>query len=128
MQRMFGDEVRIGITVIVNGAVMTGTLAPMHEYLEALSEQFATGLSPTIAQAEGRRVFRDAFGVDEAKRAHEQAKDAGAPLRTFRYLHLVNARVMSGTSLVPTGDRGVPVRIRVDHISAWSLGALQDAS
>ncbi len=117
---------RVGLTVMVEGTVVSGTLVGTVEYCRALADQFAAAEGGTEMDEE----FADAFHelVDNAQGvAHGDRRypaDAASFERATRFLHLAEARYVSGPAFLPPGRHGVLWRCRVEDVRAWSLGDL----
>ena len=86
----------VGVTATVGGVSLTGELISMTEYIELM------GFNP-----ESARVFLESYD------------SAGVP----RFFHMKNARLISGTILVPT-NMGMLWRGRISDVSGFSMGAL----
>ncbi|GAB6899468.1 gas vesicle accessory protein GvpU [Kineosporia succinea] len=110
----------LGITVAVDGALVSGVLVGQDEWLRLLGQTLDGGES--IAQSLRRYLN---------KNLHEAVTEVIEPLNDdpepeeYEYLHLKGARYVSGESFVPTPPSG-PVlwRGRIEHISGWSWGTL----
>ncbi|GLY13486.1 hypothetical protein Kisp01_05020 [Kineosporia sp. NBRC 101677] len=110
----------LGITVSVDGALVTGVLVGQDEWLRLLGQTLDGGESIATSL---RRYLDKGF--------HEAVTEVIEPLREdpqpeeYEYLHLRNARYVMGESFVPTPPtEPVLWRGRIDHISGWSWGTV----
>jgi hypothetical protein len=98
-----------GITLIVGGGVITGNLIS--------SKTFFNGFADTFSQAwpggpsEDVRGSFAQWGQPETASIHEN------------FIHLKDARYVSGKDIVPTTGSGMLWRGSIDSISGFSLGA-----
>lgn len=110
----------VGITVAVDGALVTGVLVGQDEWLRLLGLTLDGGES--IAMSLRRYLNK---GLHEAvTEVIEPLNDDPRP-EEYEYLHLKNARYVMGDAFVPTPSTD-PVlwRARIEQISGWSWGAL----
>lgn len=116
----------VGLTVSVNGSVVSGRLVGAVEYFRALADEFmgsegSTGMDELFAES-----FRNV--VDDAHRSVQDAltglMDGTDAERTVEFLHLTDARYVSGSAFLPHGRHGVLWRCRVSDVSGWSMGDL----
>ena len=116
----------VGLTVSVNGSVVRGRLVGAVEYFRALADEFTgsaggTGMDEVFAES-FRNVVDDAHrGVQDAMTGLVDGTDAE---RTVEFLHLTDARYVSGSAFLPHGRHGVLWRCRVSDVSGWSMGDL----
>ncbi|HEY0780618.1 MAG TPA: hypothetical protein VGD56_21860 [Gemmatirosa sp.] len=119
-------DVRVGLTVSVGGVLVTGSLIGTVSYCRAVADQFATaaggtGMDETFAEA-FRGYVDDAYGI-----AHRDLVDPADGVTTEQcvdFVHLEDARYMTGTGLLPITRRGVLWCCRAEDVTAWSLGDL----
>ena len=102
-----------GITLLVGGGMVTGTLIS--------SKSFFDGFADSISQAwpggpneDVRRGFAQ-WGQPETANIHED------------FLHLKDARYVSGNDIVPPNGNGVLWRGDIDSVSGFSLGSYNPA-
>jgi hypothetical protein len=116
----------VGFTVTVDGAVVTGTLVGTVDYCRALADQFVAVEGGTVMDEAFADAFRtlmdDAYGVAQGDR--RAAPDAAAFDQAVTFLHLIEARYVSGPTFLPHGRHGVLWRCRVGDITSWSVGDL----
>ncbi|HEX3157649.1 MAG TPA: hypothetical protein VHQ45_03985 [Gemmatimonadaceae bacterium] len=120
------DDVHVGLTVMVDGVVVSGTLIGTLAYCQALADHFASAAGGTrmdTAFAEGfRELVDDAAGVAWGDRRHPP--DPAAYEQSVAFLHLADARYVSAAGLLPQGRHGVLWRCAVADVRSWSLGEL----
>lgn len=116
----------MGLTVVVDGVVVTGTLVGTVTYYHALADQFAAaggGTTMDEAFAEAFRTLMD--DADDVARGDRRAfPDAAAFAAAVPFVHLVGARYVSGAAVLPYGRRGVLWTCRAADVTSWSLGEL----
>ncbi len=116
----------VGLTVTVDGAVVTGTLVGTVDYCRALADQFVAAEGGTVMDEAFAEAFRtlmdDAHGVAQGDR--RATPDAASFDQAVTFLHLVEARYVSGSTFLPHGRHGVLWRCRVGDVASWSLGDL----
>jgi hypothetical protein len=94
----------VSLTVTTPGSVVTGTLTGIRDWFAA-------------AEQSARASAGDVAGMLFATLAPEEDEDVtGTPT----YLHLAEARYISGSKLMPGGD-GIFWRGRLDQVSGWNL-------
>ncbi len=117
---------RVGLTVTIDGAVVTGTLVGTVDYCRALADQFVAAEGGTVMDEAFAEAFRtlmdDAYGVAQGDR--RATPDAMAFEQAVTFLHLAEARYVSGPTFLPHGRHGVLWRCRVGEVTSWSLGDL----
>jgi hypothetical protein len=118
----------LGVTVLVGGALVSGTLISTGAYLRATSERwrriFAL-LNPT-----GKRMENPYEGIfSQAADRHEAV--ARDPDYRARHVHLREARVVSPTGhAVPSygpAAEGMLMRLPLARIDGWTLGSASPA-
>lgn len=119
-------EARVGVTVSAGGVTVSGRLVSTRAFGRALADQFTTlggvtDLDPAIADAL-RALVDDA--VDVAQGDRRAAPDAEAYEHATAFVHLAEARVVSGAGLLPAGRHGVLWRCRACDVHGWALGEL----
>jgi hypothetical protein len=117
----------VGLTVATSdGVVVTGTLAGTVEYCRALADQFTTMMGGTVMDEAFAEAFRtlvdDAYGIAQGDRRANP--DAAAFDHAIPFVHLIEARYVSGTTFLPHGRHGVLWRCRMADVTSWSLGDL----
>ena len=119
-------EVRIGLTVAIDGLVVSGTLVGTVAYCRALADQFiadagGTGMDEEFAES-FHALVDDAYGAAHGDRRHPSDPDAYD--QAVQFIHLVDARYVNGAEILPHGRRGVLWRGRAADVTGWSLGEL----
>ena len=116
----------LGLTINVPGATISGILIARRAYRVAHTAAFAEG-------ARGAELHTLAAGVEESLAGELALADAlapdpgtpGAVPEDLAYLHLRDARFLSGGALVPPiGRPGALWRGRLEDVTGWSLGSL----
>ena len=117
-------EARLGVTVCSGGVVVSGRLVSTRGYARALADHFASATGTTAMDP----VFAEAFGelVDDATNVAQGDRratpDAAAYELAMGFIHLTEARIVSGAGVFPHGRHGVLWRCRVDDVDGWAVG------
>lgn len=126
---MNGAGVQLGVSLLVGGSWLSGTLIPPRMFTEELGDYVldAAGENAASIQTFFKTIGRSWFpsesereimgGRTEAPAAEGDAND-NRPL----HLHLRNARMV--TAIGPVPEEGGYVRVRLDEVGAWLLGDL----
>lgn len=118
--------VHLPLTITTFGSVVTGTLIGSDEYFHAFVNRFTTADGTTGMDEQLADALRGV--MDDARRRTRLALDehptASADERAIEFLHLGDARYVSGLGFLPHGRSGVLWRCRVADVSGWSLGDL----
>ncbi|MUV37882.1 hypothetical protein JNUCC1_01688 [Lentibacillus sp. JNUCC-1] len=102
----------LDITLVVNGAIVTGTIIPAYDYLDQLSESF-----------EG--------GNDVSQKLSEQLAEAGKQTESggnedVNFIHLKNTRIYCGDSK-PTPSKGkILWRGKLAEVDSFFLGKISE--
>lgn len=124
---------QLGVTLLVNGAVITGTLVSERDYLDALSEAFLIQArrsmpSPSKEDLESLKNLFDFKGLAEDTYPDEDADEDEADepeyeLTPIRYLHLKDPTILlpHPSLSFSQGDISI-VRIRLTAVDGWLLG------
>lgn len=112
--------VGFGITVLVDGVMISGHAVGGREYLRAMGETLAETFnkSPGIKEA-FETLITQTYGAEDTNDEKEQ------PERKVGYLHLRDAKYIYPTSNISIYPQFRYVRIRLDQISAWFPGVAQ---
>lgn len=119
-------DMQMALTVSVAGGVVSGTLISTSAYYRTLADQFASAEGGTDMD----ELFAEAFRgiIDDARRAskaaHDEWADGAGREPALEYLHMTDARYVSGSAFLPHGRQGVLWRCRAADVSGWSLGDL----
>jgi hypothetical protein len=120
---------QMSLTVVVDGAVITGRLAPEAVWRERVSEVLKDSdrLGPFAdVFTTGRTALRPARGDTEhdAETDHRDETDhraeSGHRAETPTHLHFHLARILQGTTGIP--ETGGMYRVAIEDVSAWTVG------
>ncbi|MET9573732.1 hypothetical protein ACFYNW_11950 [Streptomyces virginiae] len=95
---------QMSLTVVVNGAVITGRLAPERVWRQRVAE--------VLRDSEQLGPFAEVFSAPEST--------AGQPGGPPSHLHFHVARILQGPVGIP--ETGGMYRIALDNVSAWTVG------
>ncbi|MFF8260889.1 hypothetical protein [Streptomyces virginiae] len=95
---------QMSLTVVVNGAVITGRLAPERVWRQRVAE--------VLRDSEQLGPFAEVFSAPEGT--------AGQPGGPPSHLHFHVARILQGPVGIP--ETGGMYRIALDNVSAWTVG------
>lgn len=119
-------DVRVGITVTVEGVVVSGTLIGTLAYCRALADEFISSSGGTDMDELFAESFEDmvdnAVGIASGDRRNPP--DAASYEQAIRFIHLADARFAVPSGMLPLGRHGVLWRCPVSDVSGWSLGDL----
>ena len=140
---------QLGVTLMIKGAIMTGTLVGEREYLARINEMFkrmARELLPKPTK-EDLASIEDAFGFDELtedfypegdddeededgkdgkdKEAEEDDDIDAIEPSPIRHLHLKDPVIIYPGSTLSFTDSALPIlRIRLAAVDGWMLGRI----
>ncbi|MBB1256734.1 hypothetical protein [Streptomyces alkaliterrae] len=98
---------QMSLTVVVNGAVITGRLAPEAVWRERVAE--------ILRDSEKLGVFAEVFAPPgTGERTDEE------PTAAPTHLHFHVARILQGTLGIP--ETGGMYRVAIKDVSAWTVG------
>lgn len=103
------QELSFGVTLVVSGGVIAGTLISAKTFVETFSNSFSSAW-PGGPNEDVRAGFA-VWGEPEAEGIHEE------------FIHLKDARFVFGQDIVPTSGDGMLWRGSLDSVSGFSLGA-----
>jgi len=138
----------LGITLMVRGTIMTGTLIGERDYLAAVSKMFKRITRDMLDKptAEDIQSIEEAFAFDDLAEDFYPPGDpeetglpdilpmdelpiasaiseAAAGLPPIRFLHLKDPVIVSPGSSMAFRDSALPImRIRLNQIEGWMLG------
>jgi hypothetical protein len=130
---------QIGITLMIKGAFLTGTLVGEREYLDALSRLFQdmiTANLPSDLSAADRLSITESLNFSaltediypEELGADEDEEDA-FDTPPIRYLHLKDPSLIQAGAALNLSDNPLPImRIRVSAVDGWMTGRLMTMS
>jgi hypothetical protein len=109
-QTVQSSDVSFGITFMINGGVITGNLVSAKKFFKGFANSFADAWpgGPSENIREGFSVWGDA------------PEDSSVCLD---FVHLQNARYVSGKDLVPNDQNGMLWRGKIESIDGYSLGS-----
>lgn len=110
-------SVRFGITLFVEGAIVSGLLVSGKDYFETFAGEFA-GSYP--GDDEAKETIRRSF----ASYADIYTSDESADLPPPQFIHLIESRCFSPGGQPLPGNRGVLWRGKINSVSGFSLGSL----
>lgn len=107
----------VGVTLFVNGCIVTGMLIGARMYLKEYARQWRGAMSdPEIAE-EVERII-----IDQGEESIRKLEAQESPPRNA-FIHLRNARYITGHVIAPQ-EGGLLWRGRLSEVSGWSLGAI----
>jgi hypothetical protein len=109
-------EVHIGMTLVVGGSLVTGTLIGGKTYFDSFADAFTTGWP---GDDTSKAAMRDYFGGPASM--YGDAKSGENP----QFIHLKNASVRTLQGAIPTN--GFLWRGRISEVSGFSLGQIGEA-
>lgn len=117
-----GEDMSLGITMMIGGRLMTGELIGLKKYYRAFGQLWPRAM---IGQEEDKTSLADTFakwGDDLAKDWHDAIERVGAddPRLTPAWINVQNIRVLYPQ---PEMNLNGPFRIRVSAIDALTMGS-----
>jgi hypothetical protein len=131
----------LGITLLVKGTILTGTLVSEREYLTILSDMLQSQIRRTLSglSEEERTIAESAFdltdlmedfypdlGADKDDEDDEDDDDFDnmVGINPIYHLHLKDPIILSPQPAITFSDGVFPVmRIRIANIDGWMMGA-----
>ena len=122
----------VGITLLVNGTIISGTLIGEREYLARVSESLQTQIRNALEMLspEDRHMAEAAFDLRDLvediypEDADEDDEEPMMGITPLVHLHLQDPIVLSSQPAVQFRSGPVPVmRIRLAQVDGWMLGA-----
>lgn len=110
--------IEFGVTLSVEGMVLSGTLVSGKKYFEIFAEQFANAYP---GKADTKEEIREALAKN-AELYTEREEDESRPPPQF--IHLEDCRHFSTSGHVLPGNQGFLWRGRINAVSGFSLGSL----
>lgn len=116
------NKLKLPISLIVDGALVTGELIPKSEYFDNAFPEIFKGVIEEFRAENSQYVKENGEIVD--KYSSDEAMENIPDGIWQRFFYLENARYVFGNSLIPSSDvEGVYMAVRVSDISAFNLGA-----
>jgi hypothetical protein len=116
----------VGLTITVPGATISGILISRRTYQQAHTATLAAAARSVDLHTLAKAIEESLAG--DLALADALTSDAGIPGSVpdeLTYLHLRDARFLSGGGLVPpVGRAGALWRARLEDVTGWSLGVL----
>ncbi|MCM3619535.1 gas vesicle protein GvpU [Sutcliffiella horikoshii] len=103
----------LDITLNVNGAVVSGTLIPVKDYFDAMSETFEDGND--IAQKISEQLAGAGENVDTSKGAEAN------------FIHLKNTKVFCGDSKPTPSEGKILWRGKLSEVDGFFLGRISNS-
>lgn len=106
-----------GITLSVGGVLITGTLASGRAYFEGIGEEFSSGIRERDIAGKMRDFFAGFARI-------YAPSDKPGRKKSVSYIHLKDARIMTGTAALIPSNRGVWWRSRLTAVDGFCLGVM----
>jgi hypothetical protein len=103
-------DLSFGITLVVNGSVITGDMISAKSFFKGFADTFADAWPGGPNES-----IREGFGAWS-----EAPNDSGL---VEDFIHLKNARYVNGKEMVPSTGTGMLWRGSLDSVSGFSLGS-----
>ncbi|MFD1789685.1 hypothetical protein ACFSC3_19195 [Sphingomonas floccifaciens] len=113
--------VNTGVTLFVNGNVVSGMLSSEGVYIRRLRREFADGLGDGAVAAPIDRAFASILEGVDALRQEE------GPIPYPRYAHLTDAQVFAPGSDPLPSKQAISLRIKIASVDSFSLGKMAQA-
>lgn len=120
----------LGVTLMIHGRVVTGTLVGEHEYLESVGRLF----KKMAREAMPKPSPEELASIDKAFVFTEMAEDVydedegdededPLPPSPIRHLHLKDPIIIGAGATMSFGDSQLPImRVRLAAVDGWMLG------
>jgi hypothetical protein len=131
------SDSQMGITLMVKGAILTGTLVGEREYLRRVNDMFKRMARETLTKPtkEDLASIDEAFGFDELieddypepgeENEEENTESSVQEASPIRHLHLKDPVIIYPGSTLSFMDSALPIlRIRLATIDGWMLGRI----
>jgi hypothetical protein len=129
---------QLGITLIVKGAIMTGTLVGEREYLRRVNDMFKRMARETLSKPTKEELasIDEAFGFDELiEDVYPETDDEATEVNVddidmqngspIRHLHLKDPVIIYPGSTLSFMESALPIlRIRLAAVDGWMLGRI----
>lgn len=124
----------LGVTLMVRGAIMTGTLVGEREYLGGVNDLFKRMARETLSNPSKEELasIDEAFNYDDMTEdlypgEEEETEDEDEALepQPVRYLHLRDPVIVHPTATMSFTESPLPImRIRLTEVEGWMLGRI----
>ena len=112
------SNLEFGITLYVDGAILSGLLVSGRKYFETFANEFSDAYP---GDTEGKENIRQAFASNASIYDREGSEDDRPPPQ---FIHLMNSRCFSPGGQPLPNNRGVLWRGKINAVSGFSLGSL----
>lgn len=112
------NGLEIGITLIIGGSIVSGTIVSGKKYFETFAAEFSAAWP-----GDDKESIRESFASFAS--IYESADDK--ELQPPQYIHLTNARFHAAEGNLPTNG-GVLWRGKINAVSGFNLGSLTSAN
>ncbi|KGK58581.1 hypothetical protein FHR53_000663 [Xanthomonas arboricola] len=123
LQKLVGiansSDAQFGITLFVDGIIVSGQLVSGKQYFEAFAQEFSAAYP---GDAEEREEIRRAFASHAS--IYDSEDDAQQSSAPPQFIHLIDARCFSPAGQPLPSNRGVLWRGKVNAVSGFTLGSL----
>ncbi|WP_115515038.1 MULTISPECIES: gas vesicle accessory protein GvpU [Xanthomonas] len=113
------SNVQFGITLFVEGIIVSGQLVSGKQYFEAFAQEFSAAYP---GDAEEKEDIRHAFASHAS--IYDSEDDAQQSSRPPQFIHLIESRCFSPGGQPLPSNRGVLWRGKVNAVSGFTLGSL----
>lgn len=113
------SPVEFGITLYVEGTVVSGMLVSGKKYFDTFAKEFSDAYP---GDDEVKEIVRGAFASNSDIYKYDDADGEPPPPQ---YIHLINARCFAPGGQPLPGNRGVLWRGKINAVSGFSLGSLE---
>jgi hypothetical protein len=113
------SDTGVGITLVVGGAVLSGTLGGPRKWWED-QVKLAHGAIPGGGKAKAADMAAELIDAYVAETRQEILENTEAASET-EYLHLRNVTVVTPTGRMPLSG-GVMIRLQIEAVQGWSFG------
>ena len=110
-------DLSLGVTLTIHGLLISGNIISYHKYLEGIAQ----GFESATGNQEIGKILAESFwdaSQEDLKIRREEGFGEFPPLL---YIHLSDARFMSGNGMV---QKGVYWRGRLDEVDGFFLGII----
>jgi hypothetical protein len=111
---------RFGLTVMLGGATITGTLIGSREYYTLYGEVLASTISDAAAKERVRKKWVDYGELARQNLLKEmEAAETKGEFAHISFLHMKDSRVVNGGQFVPA-EGGMLLRIRLTEVQSFA--------
>lgn len=114
---------RVGVTLCVGGAIVSGTLIGGRDYFEGIADNAAAATADPATAERARAFFRSPAAMYRA--AWGEGGELGPDEDPLAYIHLADARFFIATGQPLPGSHGVLWRGRLAAVDGFVLGAFE---